>query len=173
MSQKRKGVDFIPQHREATKTGKVHSRRRRLGMWSASFSNLSGQLLPFIPIPQHNDPEFCRFTYGDVVSREADKVQTKGRSLMNLREGDMLVFYAGFDSEEEVSYAAIGRYFCLLYRKGSLRFRTGQIESDSVFGSESRFRSFYKLKRKGRPRPQPRNMGRAERFDTGNGINIC
>jgi hypothetical protein len=58
-----------------------------------------GNYYHFIPIPQHNDPEFCRFTYGDVVSRQPGKVQTKGRSLMSLREGDMLVFYAGFESE--------------------------------------------------------------------------
>src|SRR5438094_427145 len=60
-----------------------------------------GNYYHFIPIPRHNDPEFCRFTYGDVVSRGGGKVQTKGRSLMNLRTGDMLVFYAGFDSEDQ------------------------------------------------------------------------
>jgi hypothetical protein len=60
-----------------------------------------GNYYHFIPIPRHNDPEFCRCTYGDVVSRGGGKVQTKGRSLMSLRTGDMLVFYAGFDSEGE------------------------------------------------------------------------
>lgn len=45
----------------------------------------------FIPIPQHNDPEFCRFTYGDVSGA------TKFRSLLGLRKDDILVFYAGFD----------------------------------------------------------------------------
>ncbi len=58
-----------------------------------------GNYYHFIPIPQHNDPEFCRFTYGDVASRQGDKVATKGRSLISLRSGDMLVFYAGFDPE--------------------------------------------------------------------------
>jgi hypothetical protein len=60
-----------------------------------------GNYYHFIPIPRHNDPEFCRFTYGDVVSEVAGKIRTKGRSLMNLRTGDMLVFYAGFDSEDQ------------------------------------------------------------------------
>jgi hypothetical protein len=47
----------------------------------------------FIPIPQHNDPEFCRFTYGDV------NAAPKFQSLLNLRRGDILVFYAGFETE--------------------------------------------------------------------------
>lgn len=49
----------------------------------------------FIPIPKHNDPEFCRFTYGDVNHA------LKFRSLLNLRKDDVLVFYAGFDEEAD------------------------------------------------------------------------
>jgi hypothetical protein len=47
----------------------------------------------FIPIPQHNDPEFCRFTYGDVDAAP------KFRSLLSLRRDDILVFYAGLETE--------------------------------------------------------------------------
>ena len=53
----------------------------------------SGNYYHFIPIPQHNDPEFCRFTYGDV------NTATKFQSLLNLRRDDILVFYAGFETE--------------------------------------------------------------------------
>lgn len=54
----------------------------------------------FIPIPKHNDPEFCRFTYGDIGRRRPNgRVATKGRSLSKLRKNDVLVFYAGFDPE--------------------------------------------------------------------------
>jgi hypothetical protein len=58
-----------------------------------------GNYYHFIPIPKHNDPEFCRFTYGDVGRREDGAVATKGRSLSNLRRDDVLVFYAGFDPD--------------------------------------------------------------------------
>lgn len=44
----------------------------------------------FIPIPKHNDPEFCRFTYGQPAT------PPKGNSLLKLRRGDYLVFYASF-----------------------------------------------------------------------------
>jgi hypothetical protein len=47
----------------------------------------------FIPIPKHNDPEFCRFTYGSGCDAIRDF------SLLHLRCGDVLVFYAGFRSE--------------------------------------------------------------------------
>jgi hypothetical protein len=46
----------------------------------------------FITIPQHNDPEFCRFTYGDV------NAATKFHSLLTLRKDDILVFYGGFET---------------------------------------------------------------------------
>jgi hypothetical protein len=80
----------------------------------------------FIPIPQHNDPEFCRFTYGDVVSRQPGKVQTKGRSLMNLRKGDMLVFYAGFDSENELPARRLVGVFAFLVVKEAFVFIPGK-----------------------------------------------
>jgi hypothetical protein len=51
----------------------------------------------FIPIPKHNDPEFCKFTYGDMATDENGKLKPKGSSLMKLRRGDFLVFYAGFE----------------------------------------------------------------------------
>ena len=47
----------------------------------------------FIPIPKHNDPEFCRFTYGSGCDAIRDF------SLLHLRRGDVLVFYAGFRPE--------------------------------------------------------------------------
>lgn len=52
----------------------------------------------FIPIPQHNDPEFCRFTYGDV------NAAPKFQSLLNLRRDDILVFYAGFETEPDAQF---------------------------------------------------------------------
>jgi hypothetical protein len=51
----------------------------------------------FIPIPKHNDPEWCRFTYGDMASNAKRKPTIKGSSLLRLRRGDFLVFYAGFE----------------------------------------------------------------------------
>ncbi|MDD2708641.1 MAG: hypothetical protein PHV34_11590 [Verrucomicrobiae bacterium] len=54
-----------------------------------------GNYYHFIPIPKHNDPEFRRFTYGDV------KGPTKFQSLLALRKGDLLVLYAGFDPERD------------------------------------------------------------------------
>lgn len=47
----------------------------------------------FIPIPKHNDPEFCRYTYGD------GNRATKFRSLLTLRKNDILGLYAGFETE--------------------------------------------------------------------------
>jgi hypothetical protein len=81
-----------------------------------------GNYYHFIPIPRHNDPEFCRFTYGDVVSRGGGKVQTKGRSLMNLRTGDMLAFYAGFDSEGETVKRRLVGIFAFLVVKEAFVF---------------------------------------------------
>src|SRR5438067_8712695 len=47
----------------------------------------------FIPIPMHNEPEFYRFTYGSGCDAIRDF------SLLHLRRGDVLVFYAGFRPE--------------------------------------------------------------------------
>ena len=52
-----------------------------------------GDYYHFIPIPKHNDPEFCRFTYGSGCDAIRDF------SLLHLRCGDVLVFYAGFRPE--------------------------------------------------------------------------
>ena len=81
-----------------------------------------GNYFHFIPIPRHNDPEFCRFTYADVVSRQTGKVQTKGRSLMSLRRGDMLVLYAGFDSEDESTWRRLVGIFAFLVVKEAFLF---------------------------------------------------
>jgi hypothetical protein len=54
----------------------------------------------FIAIPKHNDPEFCRFTYGDVASNAKHAPRIKGRSLTKLRRGDYLAFYAGFENDQ-------------------------------------------------------------------------
>ncbi len=101
-----------------------------------------GNYYYFIPIPRHNDPEFCRFTYGDVVSRGDGKVQTKGRSLMNLRTGDMLVFYAGFDSEDETPERRLVGIFAFFVvkeafvfipaRKKAIRFSDQSRDCDPV-----------------------------------------
>lgn len=80
----------------------------------------------FIPIPQHNDPEFCRFTYGDIASYRTGRVQTKGRSLMSLRKGDMLVFYAGFESEDEVPARRLVGIFAFLVVKEAFLFITAK-----------------------------------------------
>ena len=55
----------------------------------------------FIAIPKHNDPEFCRFTYGDVASNTKHAPRIKGRSLAKLRRGDFLAFYAGFENDQK------------------------------------------------------------------------
>ena len=81
-----------------------------------------GNYYHFIPIPRHNDPEFCRFTYGDVVSEEVGKIRTKGRSLMNLRKGDMLVFYAGFESEDQMPERRLVGIFAFLVVKEAFVF---------------------------------------------------
>ena len=53
----------------------------------------------FIAIPKHNDPEFCMFTYGDIASDYKGAPTIKGLSLLKLRRGDFLTFYAGFESD--------------------------------------------------------------------------
>lgn len=81
-----------------------------------------GRYYHFIPIPKHNDPEFCRFTYGDVARREDGAVATKGRSLSNLRRGDMLVFYAGFDPDGGASCGRLVGIFGYLVVKEAFIF---------------------------------------------------
>ena len=49
-------------------------------------------------------------------------MQTKGRSLMNLRTGDMLVFYAGFDSEDETPERRLVGIFAFFVVKGAFVF---------------------------------------------------
>jgi hypothetical protein len=106
-----------------------------------------GSYYHFIPIPRHNDPEFCRFTYGDVVSRESGNVQTKGRSLMNLREGDMLVFYAGFDSENEVRVRRLVGIFAFFVVKEAFVFIAAK-EKAVRYSDQSRdFDPFTELKK--------------------------
>jgi hypothetical protein len=66
----------------------------RVGVDAGAGGRLSrvfpGGYYHFIPIPKHNDPEFCRFTYGSGCNAIRDF------SLLHLRQGDVLVFYAGF-----------------------------------------------------------------------------
>ena len=81
-----------------------------------------GNYYHFIPIPQHNDPEFCRFTYGDIAARKGNKAATKGRSLMNLRRGDMLVFYAGFDPEDKAPLKRLVGIFAFFIVKEAFVF---------------------------------------------------
>lgn len=54
-----------------------------------------GRYYHFIPIPKHNDPEFCCFTYGSGCSAIRDF------SLLHMRKGDVLVFYAGFRADTD------------------------------------------------------------------------
>jgi hypothetical protein len=101
----------------------------------------------FIPIPQHNDPEFCRFTYGDVVSPESGNVRTKGRSLMNLRRGDMLVFYAGFDSEDEVTVRRLVGIFAFLVIKEAFVFIPAKMKAVRFSDRTREFDPFAELQK--------------------------
>lgn len=81
-----------------------------------------GHYYHFIPIPKHSDPEFCRFTYGDVAKRGDGRVASKGRSLSNLRKGDVLVFYAGFEPEGGASCGRVVGIFAYLVVKEAWLF---------------------------------------------------
>jgi len=57
--------------------------------------------------PMHLDPDFEYLTYGDVGSR-------RGAGMVNIREGDLLVFYAAlrpvYFCEHKLIYALVGMY---------------------------------------------------------------
>ncbi|MGD0652350.1 MAG: hypothetical protein ABSA97_14635 [Verrucomicrobiia bacterium] len=93
----------------------------------------------FVPIPQHNDPEFCRFTYGDVNRG------TKLRSLQTSRKNDVLVFYAGFDPDGGCkqrrcigvfSYLVVAEVFLFEKRK-QLAFRVSDSERSKADPQET------------------------------------
>lgn len=78
-----------------------------------------GNYYHFIPIPNHNDPEFCSFTYGEVKRKVA--------SLTDLRRNDVLVLYAGFERElgQSNNTKNVVGIFAYLVVKKSFLYRGG------------------------------------------------
>ncbi|MBW2647018.1 MAG: hypothetical protein JRE23_12770 [Deltaproteobacteria bacterium] len=56
--------------------------------------------------PAHVDPDFSTLTYGDIDGKnpETGKYNRRGKPLRNLREGDILAFYAGLEPIQDNSF---------------------------------------------------------------------
>jgi len=91
---------------------------------SASGGRLSpifpGRFFHFVTLPKHLDPElFYKFTYGDVLqSKRGDhNPNTTATPLKKLREGDVLVLYAGFQNQKRSAQKLIGIFAYIVVQK--------------------------------------------------------